>query len=56
MNMKMNNDRRWLDRMMEEEDYGNVSAGGLVARAAVERKEQQEPKETNPRDRDISVA
>jgi transcriptional regulator with XRE-family HTH domain len=32
MTIEFNNDKAWLTRMVEQEDYGFVSAGGLYAR------------------------
>ncbi|HUT02102.1 MAG TPA: helix-turn-helix transcriptional regulator [Phycisphaerae bacterium] len=33
MTITLSNDRGWLEQMAEREDYGPVSAGGLVVRA-----------------------
>lgn len=49
MAIKMNNDRQWLERMAEAEDYGAVSAGGLLARAFAEDQNHKDTTAGEPR-------
>lgn len=41
MAIKLTNDRKWLERMAQGEDYGSVSAGGLLARALDDKERKQ---------------
>ena len=41
MTIKLTNNRKWLERMARGENYGSVSAGGLVARALDDKERKQ---------------
>ncbi len=48
MAIEFNNERSWLNRMVEQEDYGCVSAGGLYCRLLDEQQKAKGQAATSP--------
>jgi len=56
MTIKLSNDREWLERMANDEDYGPVSAGGLLAEALTEWQSHSDERELRALGRLVELA